>query len=68
MLKSKVSRTRFVITMYLLAFGVIVLLICLVGPEQVQNLYLFTESADQYLLDAQAALNGLTDPFTTVFY
>lgn len=62
-LKPKASRILSVVTVYILAFGVITLLICLVVPELVQNLQLFAESADQYLLDAQAALNGFTDQF-----
>lgn len=60
-LKAKESRLLSVITVYILAFGVIVLLICLVAPEMARNLQLFAESADQYLLEAQIALNGITE-------
>lgn len=60
-MKSKASRILSVVTVYLLAFGVIILLICLVTPEMVRNLRLFAESADQYLLEAQTALNGITE-------
>lgn len=62
-LKPKASRILSVVTVYLFAFGLLTLLICLVVPELVQNLYLFADSADQYLLDAQTALNGFTQQF-----
>lgn len=62
-LKPKASRILSVVTVYLFAFGLLTLLICLVVPELVQNLYLFADSADQYLLDAQTALNGFTEQF-----
>ncbi len=60
-LNSRISRILAIITVYILAFGAIILLICLVVPELIRNLSLFAGSADQYLLDAQAALNGFTE-------
>lgn len=62
-LNKKASRVVSVITVYILAFGAIALLVSMVVPELVQNLYLFTESADQYLLEAQTGLNGFTEKF-----
>ena len=62
-LNKKASRVISVITVYILAFGAIALLVSMVVPELVQNLYLFTESADQYLLEAQTGLNGFTETF-----
>ena len=62
-LNKKASRVVSVITVYILAFGAIALLVSMVVPELVQNLYLFTENADQYLLEAQTGLNGFTEKF-----
>lgn len=62
-LKPKASRVLSVVTVYILAFGALTLLICLVVPELTRNLQLFAESADQYLLDTQATLSGFTDRF-----
>ena len=60
-LKPKAARNLAVVTVYILAFGVIILLICLVVPALIQNLTLFSRSADQYLLDAQTTLNRVIE-------
>lgn len=62
-LKPRTAQILAVVTVYLLAFGAIILLICMVVPELIRNLQLFAESVDQYLLEAQAALNGFTETF-----
>ncbi|HIQ58218.1 MAG TPA: AI-2E family transporter [Candidatus Merdivicinus intestinavium] len=61
--KPRTAQILAVVTVYLLAFGAIVLLICMVVPELIRNLQLFAESVDQYLLEAQAALNGFMETF-----
>ena len=63
-LKPKASQILSVITVYIMAFGILILLICMVVPELVQNLYLFAESVDQYLVDAQTTLNRFTEQFS----
>lgn len=62
-LKPRTAQILAVVTVYLLAFGAITLLICMVVPELIRNLQLFAESVDQYLLEAQAALNGFMETF-----
>lgn len=62
-LKPRAAQILAVVTVYLLAFGAIILLICMVVPELIRNLQLFAESVDQYLLEAQAALNGFMETF-----
>ncbi len=62
-LKPRTAQILAVVTVYLLAFGAITLLICMVEPELIRNLQLFAESVDQYLLEAQAALNGFMETF-----
>ena len=62
-LKPRTAQILAVVTVYLLAFGAIILLICMVVPELIRNLQLFAESVDQYLLEAQAALNGFMETF-----
>ena len=62
-LKPRTAQILAVVTVYLLAFGAIVLLICMVVPELIRNLQLFAESVDQYLLETQAALNGFMETF-----
>ena len=62
-LKPRTARILAVVTVYLLAFGAIILLICMVVPELIRNLQLFAASVNQYLLEAQAMLNGFTETF-----
>ena len=61
--KPRTAQILAVVTVYLLAFGAIVLLICMVVPELIRNLQLFAASVNQYLLEAQAMLNGFTETF-----
>lgn len=62
-LKPRTAQILAVVTVYLLAFGAIILLICMVVPELIRNLQLFAASVNQYLLEAQAMLNGFTETF-----
>lgn len=61
--KTRTARVLAVVTVYLLAFGILTLLVCMVVPEMFRNLRLFAESANQYLLDAQASLNAIMESF-----
>ena len=60
-LKPRAAQILAVVTVYLLAFGILTLLVCMVVPELIRNLQLFAASVNQYLLEAQAMLNGFTE-------
>ena len=62
-LKPRAAQILAVVTVYLLAFGILTLLVCMVVPELIRNLQLFAASVNQYLLEAQAMLNGFTETF-----
>ena len=62
-LKPRDAQILAVVTVYLLAFGILTLLVCMVVPELIRNLQLFAASVNQYLLEAQAMLNGFTETF-----
>ena len=62
-LKPRTSKILAIATVYILAFGAVALLICMIAPELIQNLKTFAESADEYLLGAQDTLNQVTAAF-----
>lgn len=49
-----------VISVYLLAFGALTALICIVTPELVRNLAMLATDADRYLADLQRLVNQFT--------
>lgn len=62
-IQSKYAKAIAILTVYVIAFGVITLILCMVIPELTQNVRMFAENADQYLLDLQTSLNHFTDSF-----
>lgn len=59
-MKERGSRILSLVLVYLLGFGFIVLLLCLVVPELIGNVKLFIENADQYLMELQVFLNVIS--------
>lgn len=62
-LAGKKAKFLAVITVYVIAFGAIILIACMVIPELGRNLKTFAESVDQYIMDIQFALNQTTENF-----
>lgn len=62
-LNPKPAKAAAILTVYLIAFGVVTLIICMVVPELIRNVKTFAENADQYLMEIQAALNHITRAF-----
>lgn len=52
-----------IITIYLIAVGIDILLFCLLIPELADNLFTFAENADMYIYEAQAVINELLRSF-----
>lgn len=52
-----------IITIYLIAVGIGILLFCLLIPELADNLFTFAENADMYIYEAQAVINELLRSF-----
>ena len=50
-----------IISVYIIAFGALTALICIVTPEVIQNTRMFAENADSYLLEIQIWLNRFTE-------
>lgn len=62
-LNPKPAKAAAILTVYLIAFGAVTLIICMVVPELIRNVKMFAENADQYLMELQAALNHITRAF-----
>lgn len=62
-LQPKPAKALAILTVYVIAFGAVTLILCMVVPELTQNVKMFAENADQYLLEIQISLNHLTDIF-----
>ena len=60
-LTQKTAKILAIITVYVAALGGVTLLICMLAPEIGQNLKLFAANADQYLLEAQNAINWVIE-------
>lgn len=57
----KTAKGIAILTVYLLAFGVVILIVSMVIPELARNLKMFAASADLYLAETQRSLNCITD-------
>lgn len=55
--RAKPAKTAAILTVYVIAFGAVILLLRLVVPELVQNVKMFAEDADLYLEEIQTTLN-----------
>lgn len=60
-LKPKPAKAAAILTVYVLAFGIVTLVLCMVIPELIQNIKMFAENSGQYLMEIQMALNRVTD-------
>ena len=56
-LKPKPAKAAAILTVYVLAFGIVTLILCMVVPELIQNVKMFAESSGQYLMEIQMTLN-----------
>lgn len=62
-MKKKTAKILAIITIYLIAVGIGILLFCLLIPELADNLFTFAENADMYIYEAQAVINELLRSF-----
>lgn len=62
-LSLKKSRIISVVSVYVIGFGALVLIGCMVIPELGRNLKTFAESVNAYIMTAQSVLNQTTESF-----
>ena len=60
-LHTKTARIWAILAVYLIAYGVLALIISMVIPEVIQNVKTFALNADQYLLETQNTANRFTE-------
>lgn len=60
-LKETTSKILAIVTIYILAFGVCVLLLSMIVPELTKNLTMFAYNADEYLNETQTFINKITE-------
>ena len=62
-LKIKETASKFlaIITIYILFFGIVILLLSIIIPELFDNVLTFTENADFYLIEAPSGVNRIMD-------
>ena len=60
-LRPSPAKAAAILTVYVLAFGIVTLILCMVVPELIQNVKMFAESSGEYLMEIQRTLNHVTD-------